>query len=203
MSGSDVVDVVRGIPAGARVDVAQLYWEAFGRKLSPSLGDRERGVRYLELQLNADSIFCAVDSGRVVGVLGFHDETRGAVGFSYRRLAQQYSAISAPWRAVLLGILGRVPRKEELLLDGLSVAPEVRGRGVGSQLLEHAIAFAEQRGLNSIRLSVIDSNPRARALYERLGFVAGETVSMGLLGDVFGFRKSTDMVFRLPRGGEA
>ncbi|KRA24841.1 hypothetical protein ASD65_10700 [Microbacterium sp. Root61] len=197
MSEADSVDVVRGIPDGSRAEVARLYWEAFGRKLSPSLGDREHGESYIESQLNADGFFCATISGRVIGVLGFHDSSRAAVGFSYRRLVQEYSMVSAPWRTALLMILGRRPRAGELLLDGLSVASQSRGLGVGSRLLGEAIIMAESQGMKQVRLSVVDSNPRARALYERLGFRAVKTESIGLPQNVFGFQRATEMVFRI------
>lgn len=200
MNEADAVDVVRGIPDGSRAEVARLYWEAFGRKLSPSLGDREHGERYIESQLNADGFICATMSGRVIGAVGFYDQSRGAVGFSYRRLVQEYSVMSAPWRTALLMLLGRRPGAGELLLDGLSVAPQARGLGVGSRLIGEAIALAERRGMRQVRLSVVDSNPRARSLYERLGFHAVKTESIGLPKNLFGFRRATDMVFRITEG---
>ena len=34
-----------GIPETSRLQAAELYWDAFGRKLGPALGPRARGVR--------------------------------------------------------------------------------------------------------------------------------------------------------------
>jgi RimJ/RimL family protein N-acetyltransferase len=45
-----------------------------------------------------------------------------------------------------------------------------------------------------VRLDVIDTNRRARALYERLGFAVEKTDDIGLLRFVFGFRRSHTMV---------
>lgn len=47
------------------------------------------------------------------------------------------------------------------------VEESLRGRGLGRALMEHAIAFATQRGAASIRL---DATPLGRPLYEKLGF---------------------------------
>lgn len=47
------------------------------------------------------------------------------------------------------------------------VDPEHRRRGIGTRLVERAIAHLEQRGAISIRL---DATPIGRPLYERLGF---------------------------------
>jgi ribosomal protein S18 acetylase RimI-like enzyme len=50
--------------------------------------------------------------------------------------------------------------------------PERRGRGVGRTLLEWAQQSARAAGAEGIDLQVTIDNPRARALYQRLGFRA-------------------------------
>lgn len=52
------------------------------------------------------------------------------------------------------------------------VAPECRGQGVGKQVVQAAIAWAIDRQLQSLHLSVTDGDTPARHLYESLGFVA-------------------------------
>lgn len=57
------------------------------------------------------------------------------------------------------------------------VAPEAQGRGVGTfavrGILHHAFS---DLGLNRVELTVLDSNDRARSLYEREGFVLEGTL---------------------------
>jgi ribosomal protein S18 acetylase RimI-like enzyme len=65
---------------------------------------------------------------------------------------------------------------------------------VGSLLLAGIYDEAARRGYRSIRLDVIDANWRARALYEREGFVATGTENLGPLRHLFGFAQSTTMV---------
>jgi ribosomal protein S18 acetylase RimI-like enzyme len=50
------------------------------------------------------------------------------------------------------------------------VAPETRGIGAGSQLLEAAIVWASQAGANVMRLSVTVADSPAMRLYVRRGF---------------------------------
>jgi GNAT superfamily N-acetyltransferase len=45
----------------------------------------------------------------------------------------------------------------------------VRGRGIGTELMRHALAYLDGRGVRSVRL---DATPLGRPLYEKLGFVA-------------------------------
>lgn len=45
----------------------------------------------------------------------------------------------------------------------------VRGRGIGTALMEHALAWLEGQGVRSVRL---DATPLGQPVYEKLGFVA-------------------------------
>jgi ribosomal protein S18 acetylase RimI-like enzyme len=56
-----------------------------------------------------------------------------------------------------------------LYIHELQILPEFQNRGIGTEVLGHAIAQASGRGL-PVTLSVVAANPRAKHLYERLGF---------------------------------
>lgn len=50
------------------------------------------------------------------------------------------------------------------------VHPQMRGRGVGRQLMEYVLWLSGESGAHTAYLQVTLSNPTARALYESLGF---------------------------------
>jgi GNAT superfamily N-acetyltransferase len=56
-------------------------------------------------------------------------------------------------------------------LCDIYVAPNRRSQGVGTHLIHAALEQARVRGLPSVTICVDTDNPRAQALYERLGFV--------------------------------
>jgi len=58
----------------------------------------------------------------------------------------------------------------EYYLDSLAVSPEWRGKGIGTALMEAAIKKAHDAGFQRITLIVDIKKPKARAMYERLGF---------------------------------
>ncbi len=59
---------------------------------------------------------------------------------------------------------------------GIAVHPSARGSGLGATFMQYLHAAAATRGAKSIRLKVYAHNARAKALYERLGYVfAGDT----------------------------
>lgn len=56
-------------------------------------------------------------------------------------------------------------------ISQLAVNRLFRGEGLGAALLDCVKAVAKERGLRVVRLSVLKDNVRARALYEREGFL--------------------------------
>jgi GNAT superfamily N-acetyltransferase len=59
-----------------------------------------------------------------------------------------------------------------VLIEGVRVAAEARGAGVGAALVEAAVAQAREAGALLVQLTSDRRRERARRFYERLGFVA-------------------------------
>lgn len=59
---------------------------------------------------------------------------------------------------------------DQVHINNLAVRPELRGRGLGTQLLEGVIAEAAHLGAVEVTLEVRESNEPARRLYEKAGF---------------------------------
>jgi ribosomal protein S18 acetylase RimI-like enzyme len=61
-------------------------------------------------------------------------------------------------------------------LYSLSVSETLRGRGIGTRLLDEVDRELERRGIHDLRISVIAGNERAQRLYERRGLQVAEVV---------------------------
>jgi ribosomal protein S18 acetylase RimI-like enzyme len=61
-------------------------------------------------------------------------------------------------------------RRTMVEVVGVWVDPAYRGRGLGTALVEEALAWGRERGATRARLWVHDQNQTAIRLYERLGF---------------------------------
>ncbi|MCR8849372.1 GNAT family N-acetyltransferase [Rossellomorea sp. SC111] len=57
-------------------------------------------------------------------------------------------------------------------IEGVRTSASVRGEGVGTKLIQWAIARAEERGCHLIQLTTDKQRPDALRFYERLGFNA-------------------------------
>lgn len=186
-----------GVPESHRRAAAELYWEAFGRKLAPALGPRERGVTLLARHLNLGCAVAMVDGDELLGLAGFHRGGSQLAGMPLLAVVREFGPLRGAWRALLLVLLHRSPREDELLMDGIVVRADSRGRGIGTALLRGVVEVARATGARTIRLDVVDTNPGARRLYERLGFVATRTEHVPYLRRLMGFGAATEMVLRV------
>jgi ribosomal protein S18 acetylase RimI-like enzyme len=87
--------------------------------------------------------------------------------FQRRLDAYSVSIIEAESRPV--GSLWLEHKPGALYVHDLQVAPAHQGRGIGTAVVGMVITLGAGRAL-PVDLSVLLANPRARALYERLGF---------------------------------
>ncbi|MCU9950830.1 GNAT family N-acetyltransferase [Pseudomonas sp. PDM13] len=90
--------------------------------------------------------------GQIVGFYGF-----GAAAVIRRGL--QLERIIQP------------PPAATCYLAHLGVAEGLTGQGIGQRLIDHLLHLGRHDGLQRAALDVSAANPRAQALYERLGFV--------------------------------
>lgn len=83
-------------------------------------------------------------------------------------------------------VTARDPRAEAptLRIVDIALAPETRGRGIGTAVLGETIRSARQAGWTALSLMVAHTNPPAARLYRRLGFhpLGGDAIgtTMGL-----------------------
>ena len=171
--------IEHGFRSDERGQIARLYWGAFGAKLGRSMGPEARALPFLKEVLDPAHAICARNaSGDLLGIVGFKTHQGALVDGSLTDMARHYGWPGAIWRGIVLSLLERDTENERFLLDAIG-------------------AEARARGYKEVRLDVIDSNPRARALYEREGFVPGGEHRLGLLRHVFGFEAATTMIRRV------
>jgi GNAT superfamily N-acetyltransferase len=66
----------------------------------------------------------------------------------------------------------------DAFVDEIYLRDAWRSRGIGARAFAHAAELCRQLGVGALHLEVDHVNPRARALYERLGFVGHERALM-------------------------
>ena len=70
----------------------------------------------------------------------------------------------------VLDVLEGYPDRTTWYLGLIFLAPDARGAGLGTELIEALCAHVVASGGTALRLAVVVGNPKARRLYDRLGF---------------------------------
>lgn len=191
-----------GIPETQRMTAAQLYEQAFGAKLAVGIPDDEQRLTVQRDALLLQYGMAALHNETLVGLAGFHTVDGSLTGGMSTKMLFERLGILRGLRAVAIFALYERSRKSaELLMDGIAVHADWRGQRIGSTLIAMIKQYARDNGFATIRLDVIDTNPAARRLYERQGFVATKTEQFGYLRWLLGFGAATTMVFSVEDDG--
>jgi ribosomal protein S18 acetylase RimI-like enzyme len=176
-----------------------LYDIAFVDKVALGVPDKNKRLKLLKRCMLLEYAIGAFYKGKLVGIAGFHTRDGHLTGGKLKlsdmmTLLGLWGGIKA---AMVLSVFSRKPDKDELLMDGISVAPSGRGKGIGSNLLTEIIKHAKENGFISVRLDVVDTNPNAKRLYKRMGFKVAETESFPRLKKYLGFGGADTMIYEV------
>ena len=195
---SNEVSINTGFGEDQRETVARLFWSAFKGKLGLVMNPEAKAIQFFASVADPTHAISATRAdGTLIGVAGFKTQSGSFIGGELKDLQTIYGWFGGLWRGLILSVLERPLADNTLLMDGIMVSDSARGQGVGTDLLSAVKRVAASLNCSQVRLDVIDINPRARALYERQGFVAKQTNGIGPLRFIFGFRTSTTMVCEL------
>ncbi len=104
---------------------------------------------------------------------------RSTIATGVRMLGFYRTAAAGPMiRGLRIERLLEPPRRDTQIIAHLGVDPHMRGKGIGTDLVELFLATGRRDGRRVAALDVSVENPDAQRLYERLGFrVEHEVIS--------------------------
>lgn len=168
-----MIEIRKGFGEKHRCEAARIYVIAFKSKFEELIGDKDSIQTIFEKTMDPDCALCAYDGNdQLIGIAGFNLGDKKLVNIQIADFINAFGYIKGLWKAILVELIfSRKPKSnQELLMDGIAVKSEFRGRGIGSQLFHALMEYAKVNNYSRVRLDVIDENPRAKALYESLGF---------------------------------
>ncbi len=189
------INYLNYLPDEFRASAIRLYFNALKEKLEPILGSDGRAQEVLTSNIASDKCLVAICDEKLVGIMGIQTNKGGFMNPGLKTMVKIYGILGGIVRMGGLAILHHTTSTDELYVDGVAVAYEMRGKGIGSCLFEMLERNASIKGIRTISLEVIDTNPRAMSLYEQLGFVVMKTQTLWPLNLFvkFPFRSATLM----------
>ncbi len=190
------VDYTDHLPDEFRMPAIQLYVSGLKDKLMPVLGKAEQAQRVLAKSIAPDQCLIAFYNQKPVGVLSIQTQEKSFWNPTLRLLIEEYGLIGGIYRLAGLHLLHHKTNIGEWYIDGIVVTKEMRGLGIGSGLLSRLEQMARNKAIGLLSLEVIDTNPRAKLLYERHGFVENARNSIRPFHLIYGFpfRSAVEMV---------
>jgi ribosomal protein S18 acetylase RimI-like enzyme len=89
------------------------------------------------------------------------------------------------------------PDDKEIHIECIAVARSAQGTGIGTRLLNELFSHASNESIQKVTLEVINTNTKAKSLYERLGFCIEKTSNIWPLNKIIGW--SFDKVFKMSK----
>jgi GNAT superfamily N-acetyltransferase len=194
MRSSEQLEIRIGLPEHYRRQAAALCYEAFRAKFEPILGAVEHGVAILERGLEPALVVTALAQDRLVGLVGLEYGERYFFNPRIVAFAREFGWLSGLLRCIIFSPFARHRRAGDLTVGAFAVDTPMRGKGIGTRLMEAVFDWACERGFRSLSLEVVDTNPAARRLYERLGFAPIQTQQLPYPFRRLGFSAVTTMI---------
>lgn len=193
--------IVKGFSEPHLSTAASLYDAAFGAKYGIAIPDTSTRLKVLEESFCLEFCMAAFHGEELVGIAGVKTNDGSFTGgFPFSMLKRHLGWWGACRALLILAMFNRKTTEGELLMDGICVSPDWRGHGIGTRLLDAVLQLGRDQGSTSVRLDVIDTNPNARRLYERVGFVVVRTERFPYLKWLLKFSAATQMQYRLSSG---
>jgi ribosomal protein S18 acetylase RimI-like enzyme len=158
-----------GIPEDQRTSVGEMLVTIFQEKFTALFGHRKDLISFLSSTFYDQRTLVALSHEKVVGVAGLVFDGKDFISITWPTLLFHPALLL---RIMCIGwIFFKTVKREELLIDVLAVKENHRGKGVGRQLVEYIKEYGRDNGYTLISLYVVDTNERAKKLYESLGFI--------------------------------
>lgn len=169
--------------------MAELMADGFAQKFTSIIGSGDKFHESAKIIFNRELSFAYLEDNILKGIAILKDKKTHPVISPFNKLRKVlgfFGAIKAKISLFFIFGFDKVD-SETLKLEFLSVSQKYRGQGIGSKLIEQTEKYAKDMGFKTLTLDVIDSNPRAKKLYEDFGFVEAKYIDTSKMTKDLGF----------------
>ncbi|WP_181151144.1 GNAT family N-acetyltransferase [Paenibacillus sp. PCH8] len=177
-----------------QAQVSHLFYEAFPLKVKYlwfHAQTKDQAVKLLSQSIQFEQGIYATSDEKVVGFLGYNVGKKAFTPANHIAFRNVFPPIVATWRFFLYKFYLKFHLYPEnvMHIDPIVVIEEARGKGIGRLLLTELEQVAKNKQITRINLEVVDTNPSAQKLYERIGYVIQKELKSGPFTVHAGFRK--------------
>lgn len=165
------IEIKLGIPEELRHQAAIICCEGFLSQIEWLFGSKQKAIAVVEHSFNGELGLTAQVQGQLVGFVGLRYENRPFLQFDRSHCIRELGLLRGLLAFLILNNISPAkPLSDEVYIAVLVVDASMRGKGIGSLLMQAAFEIAQQDQCTAVVLDVANTNPDARRLYKRLGF---------------------------------
>lgn len=142
----DDLEILTGLPEHLRQQAAEIYYDAFKEKMVALKARREQLVAILADGFCTDLALAAVKGGELLGIAGLQHGRRHFSGVRLQKCIEQLGGMKGMLFWWFFRLFNSPVGEGELMVESLAISPAMRGRGVGSRLIEHIVGMAKEKG---------------------------------------------------------
>lgn len=192
---SNEINITQIINKSQKMEIAKIYYRAFVKKFSALwlfVNKEDQAIPILYESINYKNGLYAVLDSKVIGFVGLETGKRFFTQLRFSVLLNSMNIFSASWRYLayrFYRLFHGKTKEDAVHIDPIVVSEEARGLGVGTRLLEATAEYARMLKKSKVVLEVVDTNPRAKKLYEKMGFKVVRVDNTSILTNTAGFKK--------------
>ena len=159
-----------GLTDEFQLRAAMLIYDTFVKKFQYTLGPRKKGIHFIAHSFKPEFGLMALRNGDFVGIASAKTTKGELVQFQFGLWIRTYHIKAVQRFLITFPFWYERHGPDELLLSSLCIVESAQGQGIGTLMIQEFIQYGTNQGYRVLKLNVINSNLRARALYEKLGF---------------------------------
>lgn len=191
------IEIADSINTSQRIRAIEILYCAFEQKIRALIKSKEKALAIYNESLKNDQVFYAFLNGNVAGLIGLQYENKNFLEFKYKDLRKYFNPLHSFFIYKIYRLTSPKIKEDVLRIDSIAVDKSYRGMGIGTQLINKVFEFAKKRGFKEVILEVVDTNPRAKALYEKIGFKEKKIIRYYFLTRSAGFSSEYLMSYKL------
>jgi len=191
------IEIADSINKNQRIRAIEILYYAFEQKIRALIKSKEKALAIYNKSLKNDQVFYALLDGNVVGLIGLQYGNKTFLELKYRDLRKYFSPLKSYFIYRIYKLTSPKIKDDVLRIDSIAVDKSFRSLGIGTQLINKVFEFAKNKGFKEIILEVINTNPKAKTLYERIGFKEKKIVRYYFLTRSAGFSSEYLMSYKL------
>ncbi len=173
--------------------ISKILYKSFELKFKPILKKvgYDEGLQIIKNTLIPTGGLLAREATSIIGVAILSTKSSPAL-FIEKSLKKRLGLISYQYFKFIFHS-DKILTDDTIKIELLAIKKGTRGKGYGSSLLKEIIRYSRTAKYKKILLDVVDTNPRAKALYKRVGFKTIKRHYSGVLTKSFGYNSHDSM----------